>query len=52
MTAQPIVDDWIEFDNDWETYIIGALQTLNGQSAENYTPNLALLDAMMASLQT
>ena len=43
------VDDWIEFDNNWETYIIGALQTLNGQSAENYTPNLALLDEMMAS---
>lgn len=45
------VDDWIEFDNNWETYIIGALQTLNGQSAENYTPNLALLDEMMASFR-
>jgi hypothetical protein len=43
------VDDWIEFDNNWNTYIIGALQTLNGQSAENYTPNLTLLDEMMAS---
>ena len=44
-----IVGDWLEFENDWETYLIGILQTLNGQSGENFTPSLALLDEMMAS---
>ena len=43
------VDDWMAFDQTWETYIVGVLQTLNGQSAENFTPSLALLDEMMAS---
>ena len=43
------VDDWMAFDQNWETYIVGVLQTLNGQSAENFTPSLALLDEMMAS---
>ncbi len=43
------VDDWMAFDQNWESYIEGMLQTLNGQSAENFTPNLALLDEMMAS---
>ncbi|MBG0771172.1 MAG: hypothetical protein H0S82_05650, partial [Anaerolineaceae bacterium] len=43
------VDDWMAFDQNWESYIEGVLQTLNGQSAENFTPNLALLDEMMAS---
>ncbi|MBG0787650.1 MAG: hypothetical protein H0S79_21385 [Anaerolineaceae bacterium] len=44
-----IVDDWMAFDQNWDTYIVGLLQTLNGQADENYTPNLALLDEMMAS---
>jgi len=44
-----IVDDWLEFENNWDTYMIGALQTLNGQSDNNFNPNLVLLDEMMAS---
>lgn len=43
------VDDWMAFDQNWDSYIIGLLQTLNGQSDENFTPNLTLLDEMMAS---
>lgn len=43
------VDDWMAFDDNWDTYIIGALQTLNGQSGENFTPSLFMLDEMIAS---
>ncbi|QRN83282.1 hypothetical protein JR338_00555 [Chloroflexota bacterium] len=45
------VDDWMAFDQNWDNYIVGLLQTLNGQSDENFTPNLALLDEMMASFK-
>lgn len=45
------VDDWFAFDQNWDTYIVGTLQWLNGQDADNFTPSLSQLDEMMASFQ-
>ncbi len=45
------VDDWYEFDQNWNAYIVGTLQWLNGQDANYFFPSLTSLDEMMASLR-
>jgi hypothetical protein len=40
-----------EFTSDFSAYLKNTAASLNNQAAETFTPNLALLDAMMSSLE-
>ena len=40
-----------EFTNDFPSYVADIVESLNPQSANTFTPDLTLLDAMMASLE-
>lgn len=44
------VDDWMAFDENFQTYLDSTVGWLNGQDSTEFTPNLALLDEMMASI--
>jgi hypothetical protein len=43
------VEDWIAFDENWETYLLDTMRFLGEQPPESYRPSLLLLDDMMAS---
>lgn len=43
------IQDWADFTENWEDYIAETITWLQMQGAETFTPNLALLDEMMAS---
>lgn len=43
------IQDWTDFTENWEDYIAETIDWLQMQGAETFTPNLALLDEMMAS---
>ena len=45
------VDDWMTFDENFETYINDTLHWLNDQVPSNFTPDLSMLDQMMASFR-
>lgn len=45
------IDDFIAFEENWDTYIADTLAWLEGQDNPSFTPNLDSLDAMMASFQ-
>ena len=45
------VDDWYEFDQNWDAYIVGTLQWLNDQDANHFFPSLTSLDEMVASFR-
>jgi hypothetical protein len=41
---------WDEFNDNFESYITDITDQLNSQTSDNYTPNLAALDALVASI--
>lgn len=43
------IDDWTAFTENWEDYIAETITWLQMQGSETFTPNLTLLDEMMAS---
>lgn len=43
------IDDWLEFSNNWESYISDTILWLEGQAPDRFMPNLDHLDEMMAS---
>ena len=45
------VDDWEALAENWETYISEITQWLDLQEHASFTPNLSMLDLMMASFQ-
>jgi hypothetical protein len=45
------VDDWMAFDENWETYINDTVHWLNDQVNSNFSPDLSMLDQMMASFK-
>ena len=49
--ASGMLDDWEAFEANWETYLADIVLWLDEQSAPSFTPNLELLDALMASIQ-
>jgi hypothetical protein len=44
------VEDWLYFDENFLGYIDDMVMWLNGQSSEQFSPNLALLDEAIASM--
>ncbi|MCB2209558.1 hypothetical protein KQH62_01575 [bacterium] len=46
-----LVDDWIAFEEGWDSYIAETLTWLNSQSESSFFPGLDLLDQMMASFE-
>ena len=45
------IDDWMAFENNWETYINDTVNWLNAQDAGSFFPGIDLLDGMMASFK-
>ena len=45
------VDDWLAFEENWESYIADTISWLNAQVDQSFTPSIAMLDAMMASFE-
>ena len=45
------IDDWMAFENNWETYINDTVNWLNVQDPGSFFPGINLLDAMMASFK-
>jgi len=43
------VEDWIAFEENWETYLSETITWLEEQAPQNFYPNLENLDLMMAS---
>ncbi len=43
--------DWQTFQDNWDTYINDTVHWLNDQVPANFTPNLSMLDQMMASFK-
>lgn len=43
------VDDWMAFDENWQTYITDTVHWLNQQPSANFFPDLSMLDQMMAT---
>jgi hypothetical protein len=41
---------WEEFNNNFEPYITDMINQLNSQASDSYTPTLAALDALVASI--
>jgi putative hemolysin len=44
-------DDWTAFADNFQTYASGIAQQLDSEPSSSYTPDLALLDAMIASIE-
>ena len=45
------VDDFIAFDENWDSYIADTLAWLESQAPNSFLPNMEHLDAMMASFE-
>ena len=45
------IDDWMAFENNWETYINDTVNWLNAQDPGSFFPGINLLDSMMASFK-
>lgn len=45
------VEDWIAFEENWETYLSETLTWLEEQAPQNFYPNLENLDQMMGSFE-
>lgn len=45
------IDDYWEFEQNWDTYISDTIAWLEAQDPQSFTPSLELLDAMMASFE-
>jgi hypothetical protein len=45
------VEDWIAFEENWETYLSETLTWLEEQAPQNFYPNLEYLDQMMGSFE-
>ena len=41
---------WEEFTANYQTYMADMINQLNSQTSESYSPNLAALDALVASI--
>ena len=39
-----------DFNNNYGSYITGMIDQLNSQASDSYTPSLAVLDALVASI--
>jgi hypothetical protein len=46
-----LVDDWMAFEDGWDSYIAETITWMNSQSDGSYFPGLDLLDQMMASFE-
>ncbi|MDY6874190.1 MAG: hypothetical protein SVR81_09540 [Chloroflexota bacterium] len=46
-----LVDDWMAFEDNWDSYIAETIAWLNNQYVGNFFPGLDLLDQMMASFE-
>lgn len=46
-----MVDDWLAFEDGWETYLSETTFWLDAQPSEFFNPSLADLDAMITSIQ-
>ena len=46
-----IVDDWLAFGENWETYLAETTSWLEMQPEDSFIPSLSDLDAMIASIQ-
>jgi hypothetical protein len=44
------IDDWMAFEENWETYLADTIAWLEAQPSQNFLPNLESLDSMIASL--
>ena len=48
--SELIGDDYLEFLNQWDTYLLDTLRLLGEQPPDSFYPNMQLLDAMIASI--
>ena len=45
------IDDYLAFEENWETYLADTIAWLQAQDPQNFSPSLDMLDAMMASYE-